>query len=67
MEKFYFLLLVIALCVIAVAFTLWIGWLMDDDRDNKGKLDDDTDTRLYVPSWCRSGRGNNRHDKENKR
>lgn len=71
MDKIKLLLLVLVLCVVAVVFTLFIGWLMDDDRcnkrRNKRKLDDDTDTRLYVPSWCRSGRRDNRHDQGDER
>ena len=67
MNRIMLLLLVLVLCVVAVVFTLFIGWLMDDDRDNKGKLDDDTDTRLYVPSWCRGRSSDNRHDQGDER
>ena len=32
-----------------------ISWVLDDDRHNRTKCDNDSDMRIYVPNRCRSG------------
>ena len=59
------LIALLVMGVILIALTLIISWWMNERMDNR-ELDSDNDVRIYVPSWCRSRRSNNRHDMENK-
>ena len=47
----------VPLTIICLAISWWMNERIDDNDD---------DTRIYVPSWCRNRRSNNGHDKENK-
>lgn len=65
MDKIMGLFAVVGLGIIAGSFTLFLGWLMDDDRTNKRKSNIDNDIRIYIPRRNRGGRGNNGPDKQN--
>jgi len=59
MDKTIMLAGLIFISLPVVVLTLMIGWLMDDNRDNKGKCDTDSDTGIC---FC-AGSGNRRSDK----
>ena len=63
MDKIFLLLVTVGLCIFAVAFTLFMGWLFDDDRRNNKQLDNDSDMHIYVPHRSGNRSSNNRHNK----
>ena len=54
MDKTILLAGLIAISLPMVALTLAIGWLMDDNRDNKGKCDTDSDTCICFCAGSRN-------------
>ena len=67
MDKIMGLFVTIFVGIPIMVVALIISWWMDCERTDKGQPDNDSDLRLYIPSWCRSRRRNNRHDMENGR
>ena len=62
MNKIMGLLMTIFVGFPLTVISMIISWWMNEGMD-KGQPDNDSDLRLYIPSWCRSRRSNDRHDK----
>ena len=63
MDKATMLLGLILIATPLVVLTLGIGWLMDDDRMDKGKRNRDNDVPAHVHNGIRSRGSNSRCDK----
>ena len=46
-----------------VVMSLLVSWVMDDERLDKRQPDNDSDIRIYVPSWYWNRGGLARHYK----
>lgn len=67
MDKILGLFTTVFVGVPLVIVSMIICWWMDDERADKGKSNNDSDIRIYVPGRCRRRRSNNRFDMENER
>lgn len=64
MDKITGLIALIVIGAPLVIMTLAFSWVMDDERMDKRQSNIDSDIRIYIPSWHRNRRRNNRHDME---
>ena len=66
MDKFFGVLFVIVVGSPLIIITLAISWALRDERMDERQSDDDSDVRIYIPSWIWSRRSDHGHDKKNK-
>lgn len=64
MDKITGLIALIVIGAPLVIMTLAFSWVMDDERMDTRQHNIDSDIRIYIPSWHRNRRSNNRHDME---